>query len=125
MVEGEQKLCLVEPTLELVEEVPLQVQVQLLEEMQGGEALEAEEGVEALVERVILIHLPLLVLVINQQQMQVMAELVVMEAVAEQGEKEDVLLIALQGQEVQEVLVVLGEGVELVEMLGVPEVLRE
>ena len=124
-MEGEQKLCLVEPTLELVEEVPLQVQVQLLEEMQGGEALEAEEGVEALVERVILIHLPLLVLVINQQQMQVMAELVVMEAVAEQGEKEDVLLIALQGQEVQEVLVVLGEGVELVEMLGVPEVLRE
>ena len=46
MEAGEQKLCLVEPTLELMEEMPLQVQVQLLEKMEGGEALEAEEEAE-------------------------------------------------------------------------------
>ena len=49
-MEGEHKLCLVEPTLELAEKTPLQVQVQLLEKMEGGEALEAEEEQEALVE---------------------------------------------------------------------------
>ena len=42
MEEGEQKLCLVEPTLELTEKTPLQVQLQLLEKMEGGEALAAE-----------------------------------------------------------------------------------
>ena len=47
MEEGEQKLCLVEPTLELMEEPPLQIQMQLLEKMEGGEALEAEEDAEA------------------------------------------------------------------------------
>ena len=46
MEEGEQKLCLVELTLELMEETPLQVQVQLMEKMEGGEALEAGEEVE-------------------------------------------------------------------------------
>ena len=42
MEEGEQRLCLVEPTLELTEKIPLQVQMQLLEKMEGGEALAAE-----------------------------------------------------------------------------------
>ena len=46
MEEGEQKLCLAEPTLELTEEAPLQVQVQLLEKMEGGGALEAEVVLE-------------------------------------------------------------------------------
>ena len=125
MEEGEQRLCLVEPTLELMEETPLKVQVQLLEEMQDMEALEAEEEVEALVEGVGLIHLPLLVLVINQEQMQVLVELVVMGAVAEQGALEGRLLIALQGQEVQEVLAVLEEEAEAAEMLGLLQVLME
>lgn len=125
MGEGEQKLCLVEPTLELMEEAPLKVQVQLLEKMEGGEALEAGEEVEALVEGVGLIHLPLLVLVINQEQMQVLVELVVMGAVAEQGALEGRLLIALQGQEVQEVLAVLEEEAEAAERLGLLQVLLE
>ena len=125
MEEGEQKLCLVEHTLELVEEAPLQVQVQLLEEMQDMEALEAEEEAEALVEGVVLIHLPLLALVINQEQMRVLVELVVMEAAAEQGEEEGTLLIALQGQEVQEVLAVLEEEAEAAEMLVLLQVLLE
>ena len=43
---GEQKLCLVEPTLELVEKTPLQVQMQLLENKEGGEALAAEVVLE-------------------------------------------------------------------------------
>ena len=49
-MEGEQKLCLAEPTLELLENLLLQVQTQLLEEMQDLEALAAEVEVEALVE---------------------------------------------------------------------------
>ena len=53
MVEGEQKLCLVEPTLELMEETPLQVQVQLLEKMEGGEALAAEAVLEEAAEEVL------------------------------------------------------------------------
>ena len=125
MVEGEQKLCLVEPTLELAEKAPLKVQVQLMEEMQDMEALAAGEEVEGVVEGVGLIHLPLLVLVINQEQMQVLAELVVMEAVVEQGALEGMLLIALQGQEIQEVLAVLEEEVEAAEMLGFLRVLLE
>ena len=52
MEEGEQRLCLAEPTLELMEEVLLQVQVQLLEVMEGGEALEVEGEAEALAEEV-------------------------------------------------------------------------
>ena len=53
MEEGEQKLCLVEPTLELGEETPLQVQMQLLEKMEDGEALEAEEVLEEMAEWVV------------------------------------------------------------------------
>ena len=53
MGEGEQRLCLVEPTLELAEETPLQVQMQLLEKMEGGEALEAGEEVEEAAEWVV------------------------------------------------------------------------
>ena len=53
MEEGEQKLCLVEPTLELMEEMPLQVQMQLLEKMEGGEALAAEVVVEEAAELVV------------------------------------------------------------------------
>ena len=53
MVEGEQKVCLVEPTLELMEEMPLQVQVQLLEKMEDGEALAAEVAAEVMVELVV------------------------------------------------------------------------
>ena len=123
MEEGEQKLCLVEPTLELTEETLLQVQMQLLEKMEGGEALAAEEEAEALVEGVGLIQLPLLALVINQEQMQVLVEQGVMEAVVEQEGVEGRLLIALQGQEVQEVLAVLEEGVEAAEVLGRLQVL--
>ena len=55
MVEGEQKLCLVEPTLELKEEVPLQVQMQVMEKMEGGEALAAEVVLEVMVEMVMLL----------------------------------------------------------------------
>ena len=123
MEEGEQKLCLVEPTLELTEETLLQVQMQLREKMEGGEALAAEEEAEALVEGVGLIQLPLLALVINQEQMQVLVEQGVMEAVVEQEGVEGRLLIALQGQEVQEVLAVLEEGVEAAEVLGRLQVL--
>ena len=53
MEEGEQKLCLVEPTLELMEEMPLQVQMQLREKMEGGEALAAEVVVEEEAELVV------------------------------------------------------------------------
>ena len=99
MVEEEQRLCLVEPTLELLEEMLLQVQMQLMEEMQDMEALEAEEDVEALVEMVILVELLLVLLVIGQQQMQVAVEREVMEVAAEEGAKEDGLLLSpLYGQ---------------------------
>ena len=80
MEEGEQKLCLVELTLELTEKAPLKVQMQLLEKMEGGEALAAEVVQEVLVEEVILTHLPLLVLVINQEQMEAVVVREVMEA---------------------------------------------
>ena len=53
MGEGEQKLCLVELTLELMEEMPLQVQVQLLEKMEDGEALAAEVALEERAELVV------------------------------------------------------------------------
>ena len=55
MEEGEQKLCLVEPTLGLTEKVPLQVQVQVMEEMEGGEALAAEVVLEVMAEMVMLV----------------------------------------------------------------------
>ena len=118
MEEGEQKLCLVEPTLELTEEMEVQVQLQLLELMEDGEALEAEEGAEARVDGVVILE-------VRQEQMQVLVELVVMEAAAEQGEKEDVLIEALQEQEVQEVLAALEEAAEAVEaMVGLELLLQ-
>ena len=67
MEEGEQKLCLVEPTLELEEKTPLQVQMQLLEKMEGGEALAAEVVLEAAAAELVL-QLPLILI---QQGMEV------------------------------------------------------
>ena len=118
MEEGEQKLCLVEPTLELMEKTPLQVQMQLLEKMGGGEALAAEDEPEVMVVRETLI-------LIHQEQMEAAVELVVMEAAAEQGAVEGGLLTPIQGQEVQEVLVVLEEEAEEAEVLRRLEVLTE
>ena len=113
MVEGEQKLCLVEPTLELVEKMPLQIQMQLLEEMQVLEALEAEEDMEGLADTVIIQALQL-----DQEQVEAAVEREVMEAGAEQAEAEEMALLTTQGQEVQEVLAVLGEEAEAEDMLG-------
>lgn len=121
MVEGEQKLCLAEPTLEVMEETPPQVQTQLLEEMQVLEALAAEAEVEALVERVGIIQMVLL----NQEGMEATVEREVMEAVAEEGATEGELLIALQEQEVQEILAALEEEVEAAVVLVLLEVLLE
>ena len=115
MGEGEQKLCLVEPTLELAEKAPLKVQVQLLEGMEGGEALAAEAVLEVEAE---MVGLVLLLKTINQQQMEAAVGQEVMEAVAEQEVLEGMLMTALQGQEVQEILAVLEEEVEAAEMLG-------
>lgn len=108
-MEGEQKLCLAEPTLEIGEETPPQVQTQLLEEMQDLEALAAEVEVEALVEGVILL---------NQEEMEVTVELVVMEAAVEREVLEGMMLVPLQEQEVQEVLAALEEEVEAAVVLG-------
>ena len=113
-MEEEQKLCLAEALLELMEIGLLQVQMQLLEEMQDLEALEAEVEAEATEVMVIMFQ----VFLLDQQQMEVKAEREVMEAVAEEGATEDGLLIALREQEVQEVLAVLEEGVEAAEMVG-------
>ena len=112
MVEGERKLCLVGVLLELMEDTPLQVQMQLMEEMEHKEALEAGEEAEALVEVVP----PSLIL---QQEMEVLAELEVMGAAAGEDTMEGWLILALpeQGEEVQEVLVVLEEEAEEVELL--------
>lgn len=120
-MEGEQKLCLAEPTLEVMEETPPQVQTQLLEEMQVLEALAAEAEVEALVERVGIIQMVLL----NQEGMEATVEREVMEAVAEEGATEGELLIALQEQEVQEILAALEEEVEAAVVLVLLEVLLE
>ena len=113
-MEEEQKLCLAEALLELMEIGLLQVQMQLLEEMQDLEALEAEVEAEATEVMVIMFQ----VFLLDQQQMEVKAEREVMEAVAEEGATEDGLLIALREQEVQEVLAVLEEGVGAAEMVG-------
>ena len=83
MGEGEQKLCLVEHPLELQEETPLQVQMQMLEEMQDMEALEAAAEMEALVAMVIIIKL-----LANQEQKGVSVELEVMGVAAEEEEVE-------------------------------------
>ena len=116
MEEGEQKLCLVEPTLELVEETPLQVQVQLMEKMEGGEALVAEAALEE--EEGSVLCLPLILI---QQEMEEVAELAAMEAVAEAAAEEGAsILVAaiLQEQEVQQELVVLEAEAEAADMLG-------
>ena len=115
MEEGERKLCLAEPTLELTEETPLQVQMQLLEEMQDMEALEVEVELADSEETV------LYSLLIVQQQKEVMVELEVMEAEVEvEGVEGALVIIAAiqQEQEVQEVLAVLGAAAEVAEMLG-------
>lgn len=62
MGEGEQKLCLVEPTLGLTEKAPLQVQMQLLEKMEDGEALAAEVVLEDMAEMVMLVQMLLKIL---------------------------------------------------------------
>ena len=82
MGEGEQKLCLVEPTLELGEETPLQVQMQLMEAMEDGEALVAEEEAEAGADTDTVQGLPHLLCQEQMEQMEEVAELVVMEAAA-------------------------------------------
>ena len=114
MAEVEHKLCLVEPTLEKMENGLLQVQMQLMGAMEDGEALEAAAEVEVMVDMVIILHQVLL----HQQQMEAMAEQEVMEAVAEEEVLGDGLLKTLQEQEVQEVLAVLEEAAEAAEMRG-------
>ena len=116
MVEGEQKVCLAEPTLELVEETPLQVQMQLMEAMEGGEALAAEVAlVEEAAKSVMCIPL-----ILNKQEMEVLVELEVMEAAEEWEEGGGVSLrkTIIQEREVQEVLAVLEEEAEAAEVLG-------
>lgn len=120
-MEGEQKLCLAEPTLEMGEETPPQVQVQLLEEMQDLEALAAEVVQEALVEVVGIIQVVLL----NQEQMEATVEREVMEAEVEKVVMEGLPMKALQEQGVQEVLVALEEEVEAAEILVLLQVLME
>ena len=93
MEEGEQKVCLAEPKLEKVEETPLQVQLQLLEEMQDGEALAAEVVLEAKVETVG--SFPLFLV---QALMEVSVEVEVMGAVVEEGEEEGGQLLTLRSQ---------------------------
>ena len=99
MVEGEQKLCLAEPTLELMENILLQIQMQLMEEMEALEVLAAEVEKEAKVEMVII---PLV-----KEQMEVSAELVVMGAEAEEGALAGEVRVVRQEQEIQQVLVAL------------------
>ena len=110
MVEEERKLCLVGVPLELTEETPLQVQMQLLEEMEDREALAAEVVLEVMADTVLC--LPLILI---QQKMEVSAELVVMEAAAAVEDREGAsMLVAaiIQEREVQEVLAALeGEAV--------------
>lgn len=124
-MEEEQKLCLAEVKLEPLEEELLKVQMQLLEGMQVLEALAAEAEVGAMAEMVIIIQVLLWVLVINQQQMQVAVGREVMGAAVVREALEGLLLIALQEQEVQEVLVVLEEEVGAAEMLVLLQVLME
>ena len=119
MEEGERKLCLVGVPLELTEETALQVQMQLLELMEDREALEAGEEAEALVEVVP----PNLLL---QQEMEVLAEMAVMEAEVGEGTMEGWLHLVLpeQGEEVQEVLAVLEEEAEEVGLLDGLQVMQ-
>ena len=117
MEEGERKVCLVEPTLELGEKIPLQVQMQLAEKMEGGEALAAEAEVEEKVaQSAINIPLPP-----SQQEMEAVAELVAMEAEAAEVVMEGAssLKALIKEQEVREILVVLEEEAEVAEVLGI------
>lgn len=110
-MEGEQKLCLVEPTLEIMGETLLQIQMELMGAMEDGEALAAAEevGAEEAEETLILLEI--------MEEMEVSVEREVMEAAAEAGAMEGRLV--LREQEVREVLAVLEEGAELVAVLGV------
>ena len=116
----EHKLCLVVVPLELLEKVVPQVQMQLMEEMGGREALEAGEDGEAMEDTVS--RLPLLV----QQEREVSAELVDMEAAEEEAEEEAAFIVVAtikQEQEMQEVLAVLEEEAEKVEKAEVLQTL--
>ena len=117
MEEGEQRLCLVEPTLELTEKTPLQVQMQLMEKMEGGEALAAEVVLGDKVAQSAT-NIPLLP---SQQEMEVMVELVVMEAEAAEvvWEGASFLKALIQEREVREVREVLEEEAEVAEVLGI------
>ena len=117
MEEGEQKVCLAEPTLELGEKTPLQVQMQLTEKMEGGEALEAEAAVE---EREAQSATNILLLP-SQQEMEAAVELVVMEAAAVVVvlEGASFLKALIKEREVREILAVLGEEAEVAGMLGI------
>ena len=117
MEEGERKLCLVEDTLELGEKRALQVQMQLLEKMEGGEALAAEAVAGEKVAQSAT-NIPLLS---SQQEMEVMVELVAMEAEAAEvvWEGASFLKALIQEREVREVLAVLEEEAEVAEVLGI------
>ena len=117
MGEGEQKLCLVEPTLELMENRLLQVQMQLTEKMEDGEALAAEAAAEEKVAQ----SATNILLIPSQQEMEAAVEQEVMEAVVEAVEREGAsfLTALLKEREVREVLAVLEEEVEVAEMLGI------
>lgn len=95
MVE-EDKLCLAE------------VPMELMEELEDREALEAVEVMGALMA---------IIMVANQQEMEAAVEREVMGAVAEGEQGEGMLEIAKQEQEVQEVLAVLEEEGEVEEGL--------
>ena len=96
MEEGEHKLCLVEPLLELKEKMLLQIQMQLLEEMQVLEALGAEEDAEGTEDTVIMVK----ALPRDQEQMEALVEREVMEVAAEEEGEEEMALLTRQGQEV-------------------------
>ena len=115
MEEGEHKLCLVEVPLELMEETLLQVQVQLLEEMEHREALEAEAALGEEADSALCLP-PLLI----QEEMEASVQQEVMEAEAVEVEVEGAsILVApiLQEREVQEVLAVLEAAAEAAEVL--------
>ena len=82
MEEGERKLCLAEPPLELKEETPLQVQMQILELVEDREALAAEVVLEEEAEWDTFRPIPSN---LDQEQMEVLVGLAVMEAAVEQG----------------------------------------
>ena len=119
MEEGEQKLCLVEPTLEIGEKIPLQVQMQLVEAMEDGEAL----AVEAVLEEKVAQSAANIPLLPSQQEMEVLVELVVMEAAAAEVVREGAssLKALLKEREVREVLAALEEEAEVAEMLDILE----